>query len=147
MWASCFLLLFLVLLEQQSVHAKDATEDMEVAILKTCQSISDLRREVSSSPALPICPLGLNGDADVPATPLTVFSFFLISAQPPCQLSHVSVSSPLTHLASSCVYTILDCSLTLCSLMSDFSCSSIRWRSVAPLTCSKFTESSCLYGL
>uniref|UniRef100_A0A3Q3XIE3 Alpha-catulin n=1 Tax=Mola mola TaxID=94237 RepID=A0A3Q3XIE3_MOLML len=32
--------------EAQSVHAKEATEDMEVAILKTCQSISDLRREL-----------------------------------------------------------------------------------------------------
>ncbi|XP_049890328.1 alpha-catulin isoform X1 [Epinephelus moara] len=31
---------------QQSVHAKEATEDMEVAILKTCQSVSDLRREL-----------------------------------------------------------------------------------------------------
>uniref|UniRef100_A0A8D0A4J3 Alpha-catulin n=1 Tax=Sander lucioperca TaxID=283035 RepID=A0A8D0A4J3_SANLU len=31
---------------QQSLHAKEATEDMEVAILKTCQSISDLRREL-----------------------------------------------------------------------------------------------------
>lgn len=35
--------------EQQSVHAKEATKDMEVAILKTSQSVSDLRREVSSS--------------------------------------------------------------------------------------------------
>uniref|UniRef100_A0A8D3E4I8 Alpha-catulin n=1 Tax=Scophthalmus maximus TaxID=52904 RepID=A0A8D3E4I8_SCOMX len=33
-------------IEAQSVHAKEATEDMEVAILKTCQSIGDLRREV-----------------------------------------------------------------------------------------------------
>lgn len=33
--------------EQQSVHAKEATEGMEVAILKTCQSLNDLRREVS----------------------------------------------------------------------------------------------------
>ncbi|XP_029022969.1 alpha-catulin isoform X1 [Betta splendens] len=32
--------------EAQSVNAKEATEDMEVAILKTCQSISDLRREL-----------------------------------------------------------------------------------------------------
>uniref|UniRef100_A0A4W6CTM5 Alpha-catulin n=1 Tax=Lates calcarifer TaxID=8187 RepID=A0A4W6CTM5_LATCA len=32
--------------EAQSVHAKEATEDMEVAILKTCQSVSDLRREL-----------------------------------------------------------------------------------------------------
>lgn len=39
--------------KQQSVHAKEATEDMEVAILKTCQSVSDLRREVSSSLSLP----------------------------------------------------------------------------------------------
>ncbi|XP_028453356.1 alpha-catulin isoform X3 [Perca flavescens] len=31
---------------EASVHAKEATEDMEVAILKTCQSISDLRREL-----------------------------------------------------------------------------------------------------
>lgn len=49
MWASCFTLLSLVALEQQSAHAKEATENMEVAILKTCQSISDLRREVSNS--------------------------------------------------------------------------------------------------
>lgn len=41
-----------VSLEQQSVHAKEATEDMEVAILKTCQSVNDLRREVSSSLSL-----------------------------------------------------------------------------------------------
>lgn len=41
-----------VSLEQQSVHAKEATEDMEVAILKTCQSVGDLRREVSISPPL-----------------------------------------------------------------------------------------------
>uniref|UniRef100_A0A3B4TXH6 Alpha-catulin n=1 Tax=Seriola dumerili TaxID=41447 RepID=A0A3B4TXH6_SERDU len=33
-------------IEAQSVHAKEATEDMEVAILKTCQSVSDLRREL-----------------------------------------------------------------------------------------------------
>uniref|UniRef100_A0A8C3ANL8 Alpha-catulin n=1 Tax=Cyclopterus lumpus TaxID=8103 RepID=A0A8C3ANL8_CYCLU len=32
--------------EAQSVHAKEATEDMEVAILKTCHSVSDLRREL-----------------------------------------------------------------------------------------------------
>ncbi|XP_037831621.1 alpha-catulin isoform X2 [Kryptolebias marmoratus] len=32
--------------EAQSVHAKEATEEMEVAILKTCQSINDLRREL-----------------------------------------------------------------------------------------------------
>ncbi|KAM9838733.1 alpha-catulin [Aulostomus maculatus] len=32
--------------EAQSLHAKEATEDMEVAILKTCQSVSDLRREL-----------------------------------------------------------------------------------------------------
>ncbi|XP_029022970.1 alpha-catulin isoform X2 [Betta splendens] len=31
---------------EASVNAKEATEDMEVAILKTCQSISDLRREL-----------------------------------------------------------------------------------------------------
>ncbi|XP_019946444.1 alpha-catulin [Paralichthys olivaceus] len=33
-------------IEAQSVHAKEATEDMEVAILKTCQSVSELRREL-----------------------------------------------------------------------------------------------------
>ncbi|XP_076611217.1 alpha-catulin isoform X2 [Chaetodon auriga] len=32
--------------EAQSGHAKEATEDMEVAILKTCQSVNDLRREL-----------------------------------------------------------------------------------------------------
>ncbi|CAJ1083986.1 alpha-catulin [Xyrichtys novacula] len=32
--------------EGQSAHAKEATEDMEVAILKTCQSVNDLRREL-----------------------------------------------------------------------------------------------------
>uniref|UniRef100_A0AAX7SEI1 Alpha-catulin n=1 Tax=Astatotilapia calliptera TaxID=8154 RepID=A0AAX7SEI1_ASTCA len=32
--------------EAQSVHAKEATKDMEVAILKTSQSVSDLRREL-----------------------------------------------------------------------------------------------------
>uniref|UniRef100_A0A3Q1EK16 Alpha-catulin n=1 Tax=Acanthochromis polyacanthus TaxID=80966 RepID=A0A3Q1EK16_9TELE len=32
--------------EAQSVHAKEPTEDMEVSILKTCQSVSDLRREL-----------------------------------------------------------------------------------------------------
>ncbi|KAF3833800.1 hypothetical protein F7725_025004 [Dissostichus mawsoni] len=31
---------------QQSVHAKEATEGMEVAILKACQSLNDLRREL-----------------------------------------------------------------------------------------------------
>lgn len=40
--------------EQQSVHAKEATKDMEVAILKTSQSVSDLRREVSSSLSLTV---------------------------------------------------------------------------------------------
>ncbi|KAM4539202.1 alpha-catulin [Odontesthes bonariensis] len=35
-----------VWVEAQSVHAKEATEDMEVVILKTCQSINDLRREL-----------------------------------------------------------------------------------------------------
>ncbi|CAB1423836.1 unnamed protein product [Pleuronectes platessa] len=33
-------------IEAQSVHAKEATEDMEVAILKTCQSVGELRREL-----------------------------------------------------------------------------------------------------
>ncbi|XP_058475313.1 alpha-catulin [Solea solea] len=33
-------------IEAQSAKAKEATEDMEVAILKTCQSVSDLRREL-----------------------------------------------------------------------------------------------------
>uniref|UniRef100_A0A7N9AUE5 Alpha-catulin n=1 Tax=Mastacembelus armatus TaxID=205130 RepID=A0A7N9AUE5_9TELE len=32
--------------EAQSAHAKEATESMEVAILKTCQSVSDLKREL-----------------------------------------------------------------------------------------------------
>ncbi|XP_047461102.1 alpha-catulin [Mugil cephalus] len=32
--------------EAQSIHAKEVPEDMEVAILKTCQSIGDLRREL-----------------------------------------------------------------------------------------------------
>ncbi|XP_056270737.1 alpha-catulin [Pseudoliparis swirei] len=32
--------------EAQSAQAKEATEDMEVAILKTCHSVSDLRREL-----------------------------------------------------------------------------------------------------
>uniref|UniRef100_A0A3Q2Q3P6 Alpha-catulin n=1 Tax=Fundulus heteroclitus TaxID=8078 RepID=A0A3Q2Q3P6_FUNHE len=32
--------------KQQSVLAKEGTEELEVAILKTCQSISDLRREL-----------------------------------------------------------------------------------------------------
>ncbi|XP_075995552.1 alpha-catulin [Genypterus blacodes] len=32
--------------EAQSVHAKEATEDMEVGILKTCQSVGDLKREL-----------------------------------------------------------------------------------------------------
>lgn len=40
--------------EQQSVHAKEATKDMEVAILKTCQSVGDLRREVSSGLSLTV---------------------------------------------------------------------------------------------
>ncbi|KAJ0054961.1 hypothetical protein NL108_008667, partial [Boleophthalmus pectinirostris] len=31
---------------QQSAHAKQPPEDMEVSILKTCQSVSDLRREL-----------------------------------------------------------------------------------------------------
>lgn len=33
-------------IEAQSAHAKQATEDMEVVILKTCQSVNDLRREL-----------------------------------------------------------------------------------------------------
>uniref|UniRef100_A0A3B4BI11 Alpha-catulin n=1 Tax=Periophthalmus magnuspinnatus TaxID=409849 RepID=A0A3B4BI11_9GOBI len=33
-------------IEAQSAHAKQPPQDMEVAILKTCQSISDLRREL-----------------------------------------------------------------------------------------------------
>lgn len=33
-------------LQQQSLKAKEATEEMELSILKTCQSVSDLRREV-----------------------------------------------------------------------------------------------------
>ncbi|XP_071382644.1 alpha-catulin [Centroberyx affinis] len=33
-------------MEAQSVHVKEATEDMEVGILKTCQSVNDLRREL-----------------------------------------------------------------------------------------------------
>ncbi|XP_008298434.1 alpha-catulin [Stegastes partitus] len=32
--------------EAQSVHAKEPTEDMELSILKTCQSVGDLRREL-----------------------------------------------------------------------------------------------------
>lgn len=38
---------------QQSAHAREGTEQVEVAILKTCQSISELRREVSPR----LCPL------------------------------------------------------------------------------------------
>lgn len=34
--------------QQHSAPAKEATEQVEVAILKTCQSISELRREVSA---------------------------------------------------------------------------------------------------
>ncbi|XP_055013014.1 alpha-catulin isoform X1 [Boleophthalmus pectinirostris] len=33
-------------IEAQSAHAKQPPEDMEVSILKTCQSVSDLRREL-----------------------------------------------------------------------------------------------------
>ncbi|XP_071776271.1 alpha-catulin [Centroberyx gerrardi] len=33
-------------MEAQSVHVKEATEEMEVGILKTCQSVNDLRREL-----------------------------------------------------------------------------------------------------
>lgn len=33
-------------IEAQSAHSKQATEDMEVVILKTCQSVNDLRREL-----------------------------------------------------------------------------------------------------
>ncbi|XP_056154153.1 alpha-catulin isoform X1 [Lampris incognitus] len=33
-------------MEAQSVQAKDATEEMEMGILKTCQSVCDLRREL-----------------------------------------------------------------------------------------------------
>ncbi len=33
-------------LQQQSVKAKEATDEMELSILKTCQSVSDLRQEV-----------------------------------------------------------------------------------------------------
>ncbi|KAM3858245.1 alpha-catulin [Diretmus argenteus] len=32
--------------EAQSIHAKEPTEEMEVGILKTCQSVNDLRREL-----------------------------------------------------------------------------------------------------
>nr|XP_057902433.1 alpha-catulin-like isoform X1 [Doryrhamphus excisus] len=32
--------------QAQSVHAKDATDDLEVAIAKSCQSVNDLRREL-----------------------------------------------------------------------------------------------------
>lgn len=53
--------------EQQSVHAKEATEDMEMGILKTCQSVNDLRREVSSSLRLDVSTL-------VSFTPLTFHS-------------------------------------------------------------------------
>lgn len=33
-------------LQQQSLKAKEATDEVELSILKTCQSVSDLRREV-----------------------------------------------------------------------------------------------------
>jgi len=32
--------------QQQLLKAKEATDEMELSILKTCQSVSDLRREV-----------------------------------------------------------------------------------------------------
>lgn len=33
-------------LQQQLLKAKEATDEMELSILKTCQSVGDLRREV-----------------------------------------------------------------------------------------------------
>lgn len=39
---------------QQSAHGKESMEQVEVAILKTCQSISELRREVSTRLGSPV---------------------------------------------------------------------------------------------
>lgn len=94
--------------EQQSVHAKEATKDMEVAILKTCQSVSDLRREVSSSLSLTVkrcsrlqnrtwlkC-LWFAGGASVAA----FLAFIFPAPQPTRCCCCLSVSS-LCHLCSS----------------------------------------------
>lgn len=158
--------------EQQSLHAKEATEDMEVAILKTCQSISDLRREVSSSLSL-LCPSALwvwidvERDTDMTGMFLTrcsasVAGFHHFSASL-CQLNYVIVSLLLLffflcllkihpHACLSLTFIFLLSSLHYSHLflyyvISDSSSSSIRWQSFVPLTCSKFTGSSCLYGL
>lgn len=112
-------------LEQQSVHAKEATEDMEVAILKTCQSVNDLRREVSSGLSL-LCLSGLWVWVDVlsfrepqtrlgclsqDALPLQLVFFFPSLLSFACHLvslCHLCYSSsnppssmPLTHLSFS----------------------------------------------
>lgn len=53
-------------LEQQSALAKEATEEMEVAILKTSQSVIDLRREVRNCLSR-LCPPAVCVVTDVPS--------------------------------------------------------------------------------
>lgn len=135
--------------EQQSVHAKEATEDMEVAILKTCQSVSDLRREVSSSPSVTETH---RHDCDFSRWMFCLYSSFLFlftSLPSLCQLNYVVVSPLLLsfHLRLLTIF-LPPASLlfSFCHLIFGSSSSSTRWRSVAPRTCSKFTGSSCLCG-
>lgn len=141
--------------EQQSVHAKEATEDMEVAILKTCQSINDLRREVSSSPSPLFCPSALSRSGQTwPVTErlssLSVSHCFLNLAAIPCHGAGSTLENPHAVMPGARLFLplVFHCSLPPLlpshSLIFDSSRSSIRSRSVAPQTCSKFTGSSCL---
>lgn len=77
---------------QQSAHAKEATEQVEVAILKTCQSISELRRQVSTRLWSPSPLPGINITA-------AFFLFFFPRVAP--QLSPAVVIPPLPSLLAS----------------------------------------------
>lgn len=63
-----------------------------------------------------------------------------------CRSSFPPSFMPITHLSFFCVFSSLLIYL-LFLFCYDSSSSSIRWRWFVPQTCSKFTGSSCLYGL
>lgn len=107
---------------QQSAHAKESMEQVEVAILKTCQSISELRREVSTRLGSPVT--NVSGPSFAfphhsPTSPVTS----------PSLLHLCLCSSPSPPFFTLCPSLLPLNSLFLCSR------SSIRWRSVAPPTC------------
>lgn len=116
-FAFCLFLTLSVLLsfrprqQQQSLKAKEVTEEMELAILKTCQSVSELRREVSQ-------PAAAHRNSVSTWSELNTNTFPSIPCNCPLLPPFITPpSSSLTHYSCVCVAQSL-VSIVLCPCLS-----------------------------